>query len=133
MTNKLELYKCEVCGNLVEVVLSSHGTLVCCNENMKLLSANKIDASNEKHVPVIEVTGEEKIIRVGQVPHPMEDVHYIQFIEAISNDGTYLKRKYLKAGDEPLMKLQCDCESLKARELCNIHGLWASCDERETK
>lgn len=134
MTNKLELYKCEVCGNLIEVVLPSYGTLVCCNEDMKLLVPNTVDASAEKHVPVIEVAGEEKTIRIGQTPHPMEETHYIQFIEAISTDNTYVKRKYLLPGDEPAMKLKCECkEGIKARELCNIHGLWANYEEKEIK
>ncbi len=127
MTNKLELYKCEVCGNLVEVVLASYGTLVCCSEDMKLLVPNTVDVAAEKHVPVIEINGEEKTIRVGQVPHPMEETHYIQFIEAISKDNTYVKRKYLLPGDEPSMQLRCDCkDGIKARELCNLHGLWAN-------
>jgi superoxide reductase len=126
MTNKLELYKCNICGNLVEVVLSGVGTLVCCGEDMEKLAPKTFDEKAEKHVPVIEVKDEEVTIRVGQVPHPMEEAHYIQFIEAISEDNNYIKRKYLKPGDEPELKFKCNCSKLSARELCNIHGLWAS-------
>lgn len=127
MTEKLELYKCNVCGILVEVVFGGAGTLVCCNQDMELLKANTVDASVEKHVPVIEEHDEEKIIRVGSSPHPMEESHYIQFIEVISNDQNYVKRKYLHPGDEPAMKLKCACEhGFFARDLCNLHGLWSN-------
>lgn len=127
MTNKLELYKCSICKQIVEVVLPGYGTLVCCDKDMDLMVANTVDASTEKHVPVIEVEGEEKTIRIGQTPHPMEDAHYIQFIEVISNDDRYVKRKYLFPHEEPMMKLKCKCEDgIKARELCNIHGLWST-------
>lgn len=123
----LDLYKCSLCGNLVEVVLTGSGTLICCGQEMELLKANTVDASAEKHVPVIEVDGEEKIIRVGQSPHPMEEKHYIQFIEVFSKDKKFIKRKYLCPGEEPMMKLKCGCkEPITAREMCNIHGLWSN-------
>lgn len=127
MTDKLELYKCLICGNLVEVVLNGEGTLVCCGKNMELLVPNKTEASFDKHIPVVEIWGEEKMIRVGQTAHPMEEMHYIQFIEVISNDGKYVKRKYLHPKEEPALKFKCECtEGLKARSLCNIHGLWSN-------
>lgn len=127
MTKKLELYKCDICKNIVEVVLEGEGTLVCCNESMTLMKANTTDASSEKHVPVIEEKGEEKTVRVGLTPHPMEDGHYIQFIEVISNDEKYIKRKYLHPHEEPMVRFKCECaEGFGARELCNLHGLWAT-------
>ena len=127
MKNNLELYKCSICGQIVEVVLVGQGTLVCCNKNMDLMVANTIEASAEKHLPVVEIKGEEKVVRVGSIPHPMEEHHYIQFIEAISNDKKTLVRKYLFPNEDPLMKFKCECsDGIAVRELCNIHGLWSS-------
>jgi len=125
MTKKIELYKCEVCGNLVEVVLAGVGELVCCNQPMKLQVANTTDASGEKHVPFFVKKDDELEIRIGQVPHPMLEEHYITFIEAISKDERYVKRKYLYPGEEPEFTLKCyDVAKLTAREFCNLHGLW---------
>ena len=127
MTELLQIYKCNICGNIVEVLHSGDGELVCCGEAMKLYNENTVDATLEKHVPVIEKYEEGKIrIKVGSVPHPMEDVHYIEFIEAISPDGRYMKRKFLHPHEEPVMEFKCDCDKIKARELCNIHGLWSN-------
>ena len=125
MTKKLELYKCEICGNLVEVVLDGAGELVCCGEPMQLLEANKTDGDGEKHVPVFIKKDEELEVRVGAQPHPMTEEHYIQFIECISKDEVYVKRKYLRPGEEALLKLKCyDIGKMNAKEFCNIHGLW---------
>ena len=127
MTKKLELYKCKICGNLIEVVLDGAGELVCCGEAMTLLSANTSDGDGEKHVPVFFKVDDELEVRVGSKPHPMTDEHYIQFIECISHDGVYVKRKYLKPHDEALLKLKCyDIGKMTAKEFCNIHGLWES-------
>jgi superoxide reductase len=84
------------------------------------------DGMSEKHLPVVTIEGENKTIRVGSIPHPMEKNHYIVFIEAISPDKKYIKRKYLYPGDEPKLDLKskCDYEKFTARELCNLHGLW---------
>lgn len=127
MTELMQIYKCNICGNIVEVLHPGAGELVCCGEPMKLYDENTVDASAEKHVPVIEKTEDGKIrIKVGAEPHPMEDVHYIEFIEAISPDKKYLKRKYLHPHEEPVMEFKCDCDKIIARELCNIHGLWST-------
>jgi len=126
MTENLQLYRCEICGNLVEVVLSGKGELVCCGQPMKLLEAGVVDAAAEKHVPVIEADGENKTVRVGSVPHPMINEHYIMFIEAISNDNKYLKRKYLSANEDPIMTFKTQNDALYAREYCNLHGLWST-------
>ena len=128
MTDKLQLYKCNVCGNVVEVVNSGVGTLVCCSVPMCKLEEHKNDeAANEKHVPVVVMEGEDKIIRVGSIAHPMQKEHYITFIEAISLDKKYLKRRYLTPDDEPKMDIQgCDYKNFTAREYCNLHGLWAN-------
>lgn len=125
MTKKLEMYKCEVCGNFVEVVLSGVGELVCCNQPMKLLNANTTDAAQEKHVPFFIKKDDELEIKIGSVPHPMTDEHYIQFIEVVSEDGRYVKRKYLYPNEEPVFVLKgYDIGALTAKEHCNLHGLW---------
>lgn len=125
MTKKLEMYKCELCTNFIEVVLPGVGELVCCGQPMTLLKANTVDAAKEKHVPFFIKKDEELEIRIGSTPHPMAEEHYIQFIEAISKDERYLKRKYLYPNDDPIMILKgYDVDSLTAKEHCNIHGLW---------
>lgn len=128
MTNRLDLYRCNICGNIVEVVLSGEGTLVCCGEDMEHLEIANHSGEEKTHKPIIEIHEDEKIVRVGEVPHVMDTKHYIQFIEVISDDNKYVKRKYLTPEDgEATLKLKCDCkEGIKARELCNIHGLWAN-------
>ena len=134
MTNRLELYRCNVCGNLVEVILQGDGALVCCGEEMEFLSPKNEDSLNEKHVPIIEMNDGEVKIRVGSAPHPMEDEHYIQFVEAIAGDNKYLKRKFFEAGDEPCLKFKCECKSgVSAREYCNVHGLFANVDIHHDK
>lgn len=125
MTKKLEIYKCDMCGNLVEVVLSGAGELVCCGQPMKLQNANTTDAAGEKHVPFFTKKDDELEIRVGSVEHPMTDEHYITFIEAISKNERYVKRKYLYPGEKPEFVLKgYDVAALTAREFCNLHGLW---------
>lgn len=123
MAKKLELYKCSVCGNLIEVFQAGGGTLVCCGQEMALLSENSVDASKEKHVPVIE-KGEGKVtIKVGSVPHPMEEAHFIQWIEVI--DGNRILRQELKPGDAPEATFCCNkSDSITVREYCNLHGQW---------
>lgn len=125
MTEKIEIYKCEMCGNLVEVILSGEGELVCCGQPMKLQVPNTVDAAAEKHVPVFVKKDDELEVRVGSTLHPMQPEHYITFIEVISKDKRYVKRKYLFPGEEPILKLKCyDVGGMTAREFCNLHGLW---------
>jgi len=119
MTQTFEIYKCEICGNIVEVVHSGAGTLVCCGQPMVLQKENTIDASLEKHVPVIEG----KKVKVGSVAHPMIPEHYIEWIEATSESGNICK-KFLKAGDKPEAEFAFPVKS--ARAYCNLHGLWKS-------
>lgn len=128
MTELNELYKCNICGNIVEVINPESGELYCCGEPMELLvEQTSDDMYSEKHVPVVVIEGEKKIIRIGSVPHPMEKDHYITFIEAISPDKKYLKRKYLNPGDAPELDLKCcKCEEFTVRDYCNMHGLWSS-------
>ena len=128
MTEKLELYKCHVCGNLVEVVLAGEGELVCCGQPMEKLvpQTQSNEMIGEKHVPIVEKTQDGIKIRVGSIPHPMEDEHYITFIEAMSDDKRYVKRKYLYPHEAAELNLKCSCDKVIAREFCNIHGLWSN-------
>jgi len=126
MTNLMEIYKCEICGNIVEILYPGYGTLVCCSQPMvHLAEHNNDDSAQEKHVPVLIKENGEMTIRVGSLPHPMEPEHYIMFIEAISPDKVWMKRKYLKPKEEPSLKFGNDGDKMIARELCNIHGLWS--------
>ena len=122
MAEKLQIYKCEVCGNIVEVLHAGEGELVCCGQPMKLFEENTVDAALEKHVPVIEKTPDGYKVKVGSVAHPMEEKHYIEWIEIIADGKTY--RKFLKPGDVPEATFCIQAESVTAREYCNLHGLW---------
>lgn len=122
MAERLEVYKCEACGNIVEVLHGADGELVCCGQPMQLLKENTVDAAREKHVPVVEKTADGFIVKVGSVAHPMEEKHYIQWIEVIADGKAY--RQFLNPGDAPEATFRIQAESVTARELCNIHGLW---------
>jgi superoxide reductase len=122
MAERIEVYKCDVCGNIVEILHGGKGQLVCCNEPMKLLKENTVDASLEKHVPVIEKTADGIKVKVGAVPHPMEEKHYIEFVELIV-DGK-ICRQYLSPGQAPEAFFRTTGEKVSAREYCNMHGLW---------
>ncbi len=127
MTQRLEMYRCEICGNLIQVMIEGAGELVCCGQAMKLLSAKKKDVSGmEKHVPVFVNTENNNLeIRVGSELHPMKEDHYIMFIEAISEDKNQAHIKYLHPNMEPIMMLEKNIgNKITAREFCNIHGLW---------
>jgi superoxide reductase len=122
MTQRLQVYKCEVCGNIVEVLHEGEGELVCCKQPMKLLVENTVDAAKEKHVPVVEKTAEGIKVKVGSVAHPMEEKHYIEWIEIIADGKAY--RQFLKPGDVPEATFNIAAEQVTAREYCNLHGLW---------
>ena len=124
MTELNQIYKCEVCGNIVELVHAADGELVCCGKPMVLQVANTVDASKEKHVPVIEKTATGVKIKIGAVPHPMEEKHYIEFIECIADGVVY--RKFLKPGDAPEAEFCVSAKQISARAYCNLHGLWKS-------
>ena len=124
MVQLKEIYKCTVCGNIVEVVHASDGELVCCGQPMELLIEKLVDVGNEKHVPVIEKTANGVKVKVGSIPHPMEEKHYIEWIELMADESVY--RKYLKPGDKPEAEFFVAAKKLSAREYCTIHGLWKS-------
>lgn len=123
MTNRLEVYKCGVCGNIVEVVHGAGGTLSCCGAEMAKVTENTVDASKEKHVPVIERVANGIKVTVGSVAHPMEDKHYIEWIELVVGDKVL--RQYLKPGQPPVAVFEgVTAATVTAREYCNLHGLW---------
>lgn len=124
MTRRLEVYRCNVCGNMVEVLHEDQGELVCCGQPMELLMEREKDEGLEKHVPVIERTGKGIKVRVGSVPHPMEEKHHIEWIEIVA-DGRVC-RKFLRPGDAPEAEFEVKAEKIEAREYCNVHGLWKS-------
>lgn len=122
MAEKMQIYKCEVCGNIVEVLHGGKGELVCCNEPMKLFKENTVDAAKEKHVPVIKRDGDMVKVKVGSVDHPMEEKHYIEWIQVITDQGAC--KKFPKPGDAPEAEFE-DVKGLKKiREYCNVHALW---------
>ncbi|MGB9080135.1 MAG: desulfoferrodoxin [Desulfuromonadaceae bacterium] len=124
MAKLLEVYKCELCGNIVEVVHAGEGDLSCCGQDMKLLSENTVDAAKEKHVPVIEIGNGSVKVTIGSVAHPMEEKHYIEWIELVADGKAY--RQFLNPGDAPTATFNVTAKKLTARELCNLHGLWSA-------
>jgi superoxide reductase len=124
MAQEKEIYRCTVCGNLVEVLHGGDGELVCCGQPMTLLVANSVDAAREKHVPVIVKAEGGFVVKIGSVPHPMIEAHYIEFIELIAGNTVY--RQNLKPGDAPEAFFATGAEQVSARAYCNLHGLWGA-------
>ena len=122
MAEKLQVYKCDLCGNIVEVLHGGGGELVCCGQPMKLFTENTVDAAKEKHVPVIEKVAGGIKVKVGDVPHPMEEKHYIEFVELIADGKVY--RQFLNPGEAPEAMFCIEADQVSAREYCNLHGLW---------
>ncbi len=119
MTEVGQIWKCNVCGNIVEILHKGADALVCCGKPMVFMNENSVDAAVEKHKPVIE--GQK--VSVGSVLHPMEAEHYIEWIELTMDNGRVIK-KFLKPGDSP--ELEFCCGVVSARSYCNLHGLWTS-------
>jgi len=122
MANKLQVYKCMTCGNIVEVLHGGDGELVCCGEPMKNLVEKSADEGKEKHVPVIERIDSGIKVKVGSVPHPMEEKHHIEWIELLADGKAY--RQFLSPGDAPEAIFGVEASTVTVREHCNIHGLW---------
>jgi superoxide reductase len=122
MAEKLQIYKCAVCGNIVEVLYGSTGELVCCGQPMDLLDEKEADATTEKHVPVIEKIDGGYKVTVGSTLHPMDEKHYIEWIELLADGKAY--RQFLNPGDAPEAKFGVEADPVTAREHCNVHGLW---------
>ncbi|MCF6179006.1 MAG: desulfoferrodoxin [Geopsychrobacter sp.] len=125
MAKQLEIYKCPICGNLVEVLHGAAGALVCCGQEMDLLTENTTDAATEKHVPVISVSGNTVKVQVGSVPHPMQDDHYIEWIELIADGKSYTQ--FLQPGEAAEATFEvAGASNLSVREYCNLHGHWSA-------
>jgi superoxide reductase len=122
MARRMEVYKCSICGNIVEVLHGADGELVCCGEPMKLMMENTTDGAREKHVPVVEKTADGFMVRVGSAEHPMTEAHYIEWIELIADDRVF--RQYLEPGQKPEAFFAVRAATVTAREYCNLHGLW---------
>ncbi len=124
MAKLKKIYKCEICGNIVEVLNEGPGSLVCCGEQMVLLEEKNADSTVEKHVPIVEITNDKIKVTVGSTLHPMTEEHYIQFIELMAEDKIYTK--FLKPGDEPKAEFEKVEGNFTVREYCNVHGLWSN-------
>jgi len=122
MADGHKICKCESCGNVLELLFDAGAPMTCCGKNMVEMTANTVDAAKEKHVPVIEKIPGGYKVTVGSTLHPMEEKHYIMWIELCAD--TYSLRKFLKPGDQPVAEFKCDAPSVTAREYCNLHGLW---------
>jgi len=122
MAERLQIYKCNVCGNMVEVLHGGKGELVCCGKPMALLVENTVDAAKEKHIPVMEKIPGGIKVKVGSVAHPMEEKHYIEWIEVIADGKAYIQ--FLKPGEAPEAKFNVEASQITIREYCNIHGVW---------
>jgi superoxide reductase len=122
MTKRLEIYKCDVCGNIVEMFHAGAGTMVCCGQPMTLQAENTVDAAKEKHVPVVEKVDGGLKVKIGSVAHPMQKEHFIEWIEIIAGDKVC--REHLNPGQAPEATFKTGALSVTAREYCNLHGLW---------
>jgi len=119
-----QIYKCDLCDNIIEVMQGGEGALVCCGQKMKLMEENTVDATKEKHVPVIEINSDSIKVKVGSDPHPMEESHYIQWIELLADGKVY--RQHLQPGQDPEATFPVIAKQVTAREYCNIHGQWSA-------
>ncbi len=125
MAERMEIYKCEICGNIVEVLHGGAGELVCCGEPMTVMKPKTtVEEGKEKHVPVVEKTDGGVLVKVGSIPHPMEEKHYIEWIQVVT-DAKVL-RKFLKPGEAPEAEFETSEDIISAKEYCNIHGFWTN-------
>jgi superoxide reductase len=122
MAEKLQVYKCAACGHVVEVLTAGDGPLACCGKPMEHLAAKTADQGKEKHVPVIEKFNGGLKVKIGSIPHPMEEKHFIQWIEIVTDGKVY--RQSLQPGQAPEAVFPLPAENVVAREHCNLHGVW---------
>ena len=122
MTERMQIFKCELCDNMVEVVHGGAGELVCCAKLMKHMVDDTVDAAKEKHVPIIEKNSDVYIVKVGSIEHPMTGEHYIEWVELSADNMVY--KQYLKPGIKPQAELNLKVNKVVARAYCNLHGLW---------
>jgi superoxide reductase len=124
MTKMFEVYKCEVCGNITKVIHNSGGLLVCCGKPMILQQEKTADQGKEKHVPVVEKSATGITIKVGSVPHPMEETHYLEWVDVRTGENVYVRS--FKPGEKPETEFCIADTNVKARAYCNVHGLWTN-------
>ncbi|MCL2481030.1 MAG: desulfoferrodoxin [Spirochaetaceae bacterium] len=124
MAERFKIYKCDLCGNIIEVLHAGGGNVLCCGKNMNLLQEQAADSSKEKHVPMIEKTASGYKVTVGSTIHPMIDTHYVEWIELIADGISY--KKFFKPGDQPVAEFSVKADKVSAREYCNLHFLWKS-------
>jgi superoxide reductase len=124
MTKMFEVYKCEVCGNITKVVHASNGLLVCCGKPMILQQEKTVDQGKEKHVPVVEKSEKGIMVKVGSVPHPMEETHYLEWVDVRTGENVYVRG--FKPGEKPETEFCITDTNVKARAYCNVHGLWTN-------
>jgi superoxide reductase len=122
MVQQLQVCKCSVCGNMVEVIRVGGGDMICCGKPMENVVAKTADLGKEKHVPVVEKANGGIKVKIGSIPHPMEEKHYIEWVEVITDGKAY--RQFLKPGQAPEAVFNVDAASATVREHCNLHGLW---------
>jgi superoxide reductase len=122
MAQQHEVHKCDMCGNIIEVLHGGGGELVCCGQPMNVMVENTVDAAKEKHVPVVEKTAQGIKVAVGSTAHPMEEKHYIEWIEVLADGKSF--KQFLKPGDAPSAEFCVQAENIVVREYCNIHGRW---------
>lgn len=122
MTQEKEVYKCNYCGNIVEVLHAGVGELVCCGQPMEKMSEKSQDEGQEKHLPVVEADGQKVTVKVGSLAHPMEEKHFIEWIEIETADKCL--RKFLKPGEKPEAEFSLSATNFQVRAYCNVHGLW---------
>lgn len=124
MTTLNQVYKCNICGNIVAILHPGAEELVCCGQPMELLREKTQEEGSEKHLPVIEKTESGVRVKVGLIPHPMEEAHFIEWIEIIADGRAY--KKFLNPGDKPEAEFEIKAKKIQARAYCNLHGLWKS-------
>jgi len=124
MTKMFEVYKCEVCGNITKVIHNSNGLLVCCGKPMILQQEKTADQGKEKHVPVVEKSEKGIMIRVGSIPHPMEETHYLEWVDVRTGENVYVRG--FKPGEKPETEFCIADTNVKVRAYCNVHGLWTN-------
>ena len=123
MSQKFEVYKCLACGNIIEVLHGGDGKLTCCAKEMQCMKENTVEASTEKHIPVLTKIDDGYEIKVGAIEHPSEESHYIEWIDVILNDNRNLK-KFINPGDSPIIYIKPNAEIIEVKAYCNLHGLW---------
>ncbi len=122
MPQRFQIFKCSICGNIVNVLHAGEGQLSCCGQPMNLLIENTIDAAKEKHIPVVKNIADGVSVKVGAVSHPMEEKHFIEWVEVIIDNRIY--QQFLKPGDAPQAVYPVKGDQITARAYCNLHGLW---------